>query len=191
MAFWSWIFGQRGFPAPLGAGERTGPAASAVRPVGSRSDVRRAGDKVLEPWREWSVQGHGMQRGMPAPFAAADHRPLDTVEHRIPYGLPTYKMTRRYDRGSAAFAFDAGRLFSNPIGAGVVFNHQLPIFSSLIGQVIPGQGIFWNNQTIGTAGPELGPLYSPQVLNSLLGPTLGQAVVSQNYLPSTPSGVSR
>lgn len=181
--FFDWIRGQRGQPAPLGPTQADGPRAAGASPFGgNQGNVRQAGDKALEPWRSgWAASWQGWQRGQPAPFALADHRPLDTIEHRVPYGLPTYKWTLRFDRGSAAYAFDSGRLFNNPIGAGVVFSRQLPVFSPLIGEVIPGQGIFWNTQLVSrSGGPELGTLYSPQTLQALLGPTLGAAVAQQN-----------
>ncbi len=174
---------QRGQPAAFAPYQATGPDAAGRGPIdagrsqgGTPPPVRRTMP------RQWFGSHAAAQRGEPAPMAAADHRPLENVEHRIPYGLPHYQFTRRYDRGSAAYAFDSGRTTSNPIGAGVVFLHALPVFSPLIGQVIPGQGIFWNSQTInpGQAGPELGPLYSPQILKQLLGPTLAQAVATQN-----------
>lgn len=181
---------QRGQPAALAPWQATGPDAAGIGPV--RADVRqeRARAPSVAPPRVWFGSHSSAQRGEPAPLASQDHRPMETVQHPVSWGLPIYKYTRRYDRGSAAFSFDSGRVTYNPIGAGLVATRRLPVFSRLIGEVVPGQGIFWNTQRIsaaGLAGPELGPLYSPQALYALLGPTLGQSVVNQSMAP----GVAR
>jgi hypothetical protein len=175
---------QRGQPAALQSYQANGPQVSAdPQSVAPYYDPRQGFDVAtepqLKPWREWYSSQYGRARGAPSPFSAADHRPNDTVTHIVPYGVPIYKFTRRYDRGSAAYAFDSGRVTSNPIGAGIVFARQLPVFSKLIGAVVKGQGIFWNVQTLGAAGPELGILYSPQTLQALLGEPATAAVAYQ------------
>ena len=168
---------QRGMPAPLSPWQAQGPDASGEGPVAPASPTQRR-VKYTQP-RQWFGTPATKQRGEPVPFSPADHRPIENVEFRVPYGAPVYQRLRRYDWGSAGFSFDSGRLFSNPIGAGVVALHRIKPFSSAVAQVVPGQGIFWNSQTIADfAGPELGTLYDPQTLYALLGNTNAQAVAA-------------
>ena len=167
---------QRGMPAPLAPWQAQGPGAVGVGPVNPAPKPPPSPVKYTLP-RQWFGSPASKQRGEPVPFAPADHRPLSNVEHRVPYGLAVYQRLRRYDWGAEGFSYDGGRLTYNPIGAGVVALHRIKPFSSAIAQVVPGQGIFWNSQTIANfAGPELGTLYDPQTLYALLGGTMGQAV---------------
>lgn len=188
ISFQEWFRGigapaQRGMPAPFGPAMQTGPDVAGISPFLAPAGITSfAAVKPAMPWTQWFTRSYyNHQRGMPAPYSADEHRPSETVAHITPFGVPLYKLTRRFDRGSAAFAFDSGRVTYNPIGAGLVFTRQLPIFSRLIGIVVPGQGLFWstNIPTIGVPGPQLGPIYNPQVLQQLLGGTVGAAVVRQ------------
>lgn len=179
---------QRGFPAPLKSGDQAnGPKVAPLNPfdLGESFDIPPNTDPPLTNGLVpiWFGGPRSAQQGFPPPLNPTELRPFQN--HPIPFGGATYAPIRRYDWGSGANAYDGGRVYSNPIGAGIVITNRFRIFSPLIGQVLRGQIISWNSQTLqpGMGGPTATPIYDPAVLAQLLGPVLAKSVVNGQYIP--------
>lgn len=160
----------RGFPAP-GDGEQTigdftpapdESAWQAIRPIKGRKTWR-------DPVRD-------VQQGFPSVEDQAQRRPMGSMPNRPPaYGLNIPVTTPYFSRGAAATVQNYGKIFTNPIGAGVVALHRpLPSYGSA-GQYVNG-AIWWTSQAIPTSF-RLQGLNDPDALAAVLGPINVQAVV--------------
>lgn len=143
---------------------------------------------ILSRWRAWASTAQWVQTQMPEPLSEAEQYAPPLSHLPVPLGKPVFKRGMvDFDYGANAFAIDIGRLTSNPIGAGVIFTHPLPIMPEATAQVINHTMIFWRAQMInGGVQPEFGPLYTPRQLQTILGP-LAQAAVLPPQNPGLPN----
>lgn len=146
-----------------------------VRSFRTPDSVRPSG---LTSWlQNWFGTAASKQTQAPEPLGAEETRPAPVAVPAL-FGTAVYKITRRYDRGSAAFAYDGGRLWYDPIGGGIVVTKGLDVLPSATAQVLNNSAVLWYPQTINHgAQPELGPLYSPDQLQTLVGTLATPAVV--------------
>jgi hypothetical protein len=127
--------------------------------------------------QNWFGTAASKQVQEPEPLGPEEMRPAP-VAMPAPFGLASYRITRRFDRGSAAFAYDGGRLWYNPIGGGIVVTRGLDVLPPATATVLNNAAVIWWPQTINHgAQPELGPLYSPDQLQALAGPLATPAAV--------------
>jgi len=163
----------RGMPSPGAGAQTTGPG----RPQPNSTVAR-----PLQPTigrRTWFRPGslRGSARGMPQPLNAAQRRPVDTMNNYgyDQTGLPTLTWTPYFSRGADAWAPTYGKVFTNPIGAGIQVLHRPQASYGGAAQYANG-ALWWTSQTIPTS-INLQGLTDPQVLADQLGDVLVQAVV--------------
>lgn len=115
-----------------------------------------------------------VQRGGPVPMGQDQARnpPFSLLP---PFGNFIQVLTRRFDRGAAAYSAVTGVVTYDPIGDGVVAKFRPPTIMGPAGQYVDGS-IFWNVQSTPTS-VGLGPLLTPQIMQALLGNTNVQAAV--------------
>lgn len=165
---------QRGFPAPGAGAQTTDPNV-------------RSPDMTATPWvpnrptkgvRTWfkPSSAQSEQRGFPAPQNAAQRRPAGSMPNVPPLsGMPTAVWTPYYDRGSAAWVQNFGKVLVNPIGAGIVALNRPQASYGMSSQYENG-ALWWTSQVIPTSINPQG-LSDPQELAALLGSLNVQAVV--------------
>lgn len=118
-------------------------------------------------FRAWWNPQLARGQGEPVPLSSVERRTLPTVVPQTPFGLVEYAPYRFFDPGADANGYKAGILQRNPIGAGVVFKNQLPIFPDRVGTYQAG-AIFWS--TNASNNPDIGAkLLTPQQLYALTG----------------------
>jgi hypothetical protein len=116
------------------------------------------------------------QRGFPSPQDALQRRPVGSMpNHPTPDGLNHEVYTPYFSRGAAAYVQNYGKVFTNPIGAGVVAMYRPQASYGPAGQYENG-AIWWTSQDIPTSINPSG-LVDPQELAALLGSLQVQAVV--------------
>ena len=102
----------------------------------------------------------------------------------VPFGAQQLRQIRRNDWGAAGWAYTGGKVPINPIGAGVNVPYRLQPLSR--GTVAASWGVgdltapsvFWTSQQQNYGQqPRVGPLFTPQELQALLGPIPAQSVV--------------
>lgn len=127
---------------------------------------------ILSRWTEWFGDLRSTQVQAPQPLGPSEMYTPPLSHLPIPNGRPIYQRAMvDFDYGASAFAFDTGRLTSNPIGAGVTFTSPLPIEGPYPATVVNHTMIFWRAQmTNGGLEPEFGPLYAPDQLRQALDP---------------------
>lgn len=169
---------QRGQPVPLGRDQRD-PAPQAppgyVPPTSSSGPPRA---RVRGIFNRWFNGPESRQRGQPAPLGAVERR--NPEFGRVPpFGLWFSQLTRRFDRGAAAYAFYGGRVFSNPLGAGIVATRPLPVFPGEPISVRNNVGIFWSAQMVNLGVQPTGaPLFPPWAIAQILGRPNSAAAVA-------------
>lgn len=127
--------------------------------------------------RSWFLPSspQSMQRGFPTPQNAAQRRPPPWRNDVAPWGGVIQLLTRRFDRGAAAYAPNFGRINNNPIGAGIVAPN-MPHASYGMSARYVNHTIFWVSQSIPTSVPMSG-LQGPDQMAALLGTVNVQAAV--------------
>jgi hypothetical protein len=117
--------------------------------------------------RSWFGVSRSDNNAHPSPLAPAEMRV--NFNHPVPFGGQKLTYLPDRDRGAYAYAYDYGRLTSNPIGNNIVASYPTTQpFSGMTGSVANG-AIFWTQQTINRGvQPATGPLYDPKVLAALL-----------------------
>lgn len=156
---------QRGFPAP-GTGDQTvgefspapaAPAWAPVRPTQGRRSFWRPATPAAE------------QRGFPVPQNPGQRRPAGSMDNRsyVNSGLPVPVVTPYFSRGAAATVQNYGKVFTNPIGAGVVARYRPQASYGKAAQYANGV-IFFSNQAIPTS-VNLQGLTDPAALQAVLG----------------------
>lgn len=138
-------------------------------------------DGIVSRLANWFTNNRAKQTQMPEPLGVVDQRPAPVVVPAL-FGEAHYKITRRFDRGSAAYAYDGGRLWYNPIGGGIVTTRPIEPLQPATAQVVNHTAVFWSAQTINAgAQPTLGPLYDPATLDALVGPLAAPAVAQAGF----------
>lgn len=168
---------QQGFPAPGSGAQYTG---APWQPGSQQPQIPWTPERPSKGTRTFfGVQiGGNAQRGGPGQDAS-QLRPKGSMPvHPMPNGLNDPVWTPYYDRGAAAIVQNYGKVFTNPIGAGIQVLSRTQSSYGPSAQYINGQ-IFWTTQTVPTSIGLQG-LNSPAVLQALLGAMSIQAVVRED-----------
>jgi hypothetical protein len=165
---------QRGFPAPGSGAQRTGdypsPAAMARGYIPSQPERPTQGF-----WSFLNPGGHqGSQAGFPVPGSPGQQR-RGWGPGPAPQPRPFFVRGPRFSEGTQRDVPNVGRVYSNPIGAGVVALHRPQASYGNAAQYVNGT-IWWTSQGIPTS-VRLSGLTNPAALAAVLGPINVQAAV--------------
>lgn len=159
--------------APVGSGAQYSGAPGGSPALIAREPVRPT--KGLLSWLR-PAAGAGPQRGFPAPENARQRRPAGSMPNDPPiFGGPIAVETPYFSRGADAFVQNFGKVFTNPIGAGIVALHRPQASYGEAGQYANG-AIFWASQVIPTT-INLQGLTDPEALAEIVGNINVQAMV--------------
>jgi hypothetical protein len=141
----------------------------------------------IRGWFSGSVAQRNVAQ--PAPFGERDEYPSHhpPVKQPAPFGAAKFRLTRRFDRGAYAYAYQGGALTYDPIGPGVVATRPLPVTQPAAIKLPYGAGIFWAPGGIINFGiqPVTGPIYTPAQLAALTGnPALAGGLPNINFIPA-------
>lgn len=154
--------------------------------LGLPTNIGQAGPKVAQTWT--------LARILKGMFAAPRGRRVPaSAPHAVPLPFPILRPTRLYDRGAAAFAGEYGVLQLPLIGPIVQPLHRYgtgPRYRPLaapfgLGAMIAGQVQSYN--TAATAGPQSGPLYTPNQIMAMTPAYMWPAVLPQYAQPVAPT----
>lgn len=148
------------YVAPTFTGDRTG--GTGVSPAGWLTDNIRA-------WFNGGIAA--LMRGQPAPLSKRDTYPGGPpIAEPHPFGDFHTVLTRRYDRGAAAFGYRFGAMTYDPLGAGVVTTRPMVPTLPAGNQPAYGNAIFWGPQPINYGiQPTNAPILTPQQAAALMG----------------------
>lgn len=164
---------QRGFPAPGSYNQVVGDPVTRNPPPVKETPVRPT--KGIRSFLN-SFLGANVQRGMPEPQNALEHRPVGSMpNHPIVQSRPWTTTTPYYDRGAAAVVQNFGKVLTNPIGAGVVALHRPQASYGRSSEYHYG-ALWWTAQNIPTS-VDFTSLVSAEDLSDALGPLNVQAAV--------------
>lgn len=166
---------QSGFAEPGAGAQTTGDPsfASQEQPLVEYEPERPY--KGLLSWLFPSSPRSG-QSGQPEPLSALQHRPPGSMDAVPPiYGQVGYNWTPDYSRGAAAYVPITGKVFTNPIGAGIVALQRPQASYGPPGEYQHG-GIWWTSQAVPTS-VDLNGLLSPEQVEALVGSMSVQAMV--------------
>jgi hypothetical protein len=166
----------RGFPAP-GSGDQTvGPYTPPPQ------EGAWASDRPIHGLYTYDEPSDGVfAQGYPAPLSPSQQYPAGSMNNcgvAVPFGTNIQVETPYFSRGAAAYVQNYGKVFTNPIGAGVVALHRPQAFYGGSGNYEAGT-IYWVSQAIPTT-VNLQGLVDPAALSAVLGDTYVQAAVRVN-----------
>lgn len=133
------------------------------------------GQRVAGSFSSFMARTFSSRSGEPEPLNDAQAR-RPPFGHLVPFGAQQLRSVPRNDWGADGFAYTGGKTTVNPIGAGVVVRHGVPVLAGPAIGVQLGTAVLFNNQ-MQNQGIQPGtlPLYSPSEIAALLGPTYAQS----------------